>query len=319
MGVKVSVILPTFNRRHSLPAAMASVLGQSERDLELIVVDDASTEQIEDLVYASGDPRVRYLRRPCNGGAAAARNTGLAQARGDFIAFQDSDDLWLPGKLERQLTIFATLPESVGAVTGSKIVYGCDNGFVYGPSRVCIAPDPKGILQHSDQLTQLLNNNRISVQNALFRRGCYPAATWFDPLLRANEDWDFAVRLARHTHIYEDAEPVVLGFVSPDSISRSRRRETVGLLRIIAKNRDMLANNQKLRAEMLLRLGASLSKLGRRQMAWRLLLASIWLRPANALIVARGAVKLAGRLAALPPSPLNSTDLERPRAMARRG
>ena len=317
MDVKISVILPTFNRRHSLPAAMASVLGQSERDLELIVVDDASTEQIEDVVYATADPRVHYLRRPCNGGAAAARNTGLAHARGEFIAFQDSDDLWLPGKLERQLAIFASLPVSFGAVTGSKIVYDAP---VHGPRRVCIAPDPRGILQHSDQLTQLLNNNnRLSVQNALFRRNCYPGRVWFDPLLRANEDWDFAVRLSRHTCIHEDAEPVVLGFASPDSISRSRRQETFGMLRIIAKNRDVLASNPRLRADMMLHLGAGLNKLGRRRLAWRLLLTSIWLRPANALIVARGAAKLARRrLAALLSARLNATDLKRPGAIARR-
>ena len=66
-------------------------------DLELIVVDDASNEDIEGLVAGIGDGRVRYIRRPVNGGAGAARNTGIAAARGKFIAFQDSDDLWLPG------------------------------------------------------------------------------------------------------------------------------------------------------------------------------------------------------------------------------
>src|SRR5437870_5691947 len=102
MSIDVSVILPTFNRSGSLPAAISSVLNQSITNLELIVVDDASTEDIEGLVSDIRDDRLKYIRRAVNGGAAAARNTGLAAATGDYIAFQDSDDLWLPGKLETQ-------------------------------------------------------------------------------------------------------------------------------------------------------------------------------------------------------------------------
>src|SRR5262245_44206142 len=124
MTPRVSVILPTYNRSHSLPAAIASVLMQSHTDLEVIVVDDASTEDIEALVRSIGDDRVRYVRRNSNGGAAAARNTGLAEARGSYIGFQDSDDLWLPDKLSRQLSAFETLPNEIGVVTGGKIVYG---------------------------------------------------------------------------------------------------------------------------------------------------------------------------------------------------
>ena len=109
MVVAVSVILPVYNRSGSLADSMRSVLSQSYRDLELIVVDDASTEDLRPIVDSVNDPRVRYIRRERNGGASAARNTGLAAAQGRFIGFQDSDDLWLPNKLQLQMDLLARM------------------------------------------------------------------------------------------------------------------------------------------------------------------------------------------------------------------
>src|SRR5690606_8280731 len=82
--VRVSVILPTYNRLDSLRAACESVLNQSFRDLELLVVDDASSEDIQPMIQELGDDRLHYIRRGRNGGAAAARNTGLTSARGEY-------------------------------------------------------------------------------------------------------------------------------------------------------------------------------------------------------------------------------------------
>lgn len=274
--VTISVILPTYNRSGSLVAAMKSVLAQSHEDLELIVVDDASTEDIETVVRSVGDCRTRYVRRPRNGGAAAARNTGLGYAKGDYIAFQDSDDIWLPGKLQKQFARFASLPSHVGAVTGAKIVYGRDNQLRYGPGRVGYAPSPDGCLRlGEDQLGRLLTENRISLQNALFRKNCIPDAEWFDVCAKANEDWDFAIRLSRHTSIYEDIEPVVLGFISPDSISRNRRKEIIGVLRILKKNRDVLRTRKKQRSLLLLDVCRYFYNVGKKKRALQFLAAAL--------------------------------------------
>ena len=99
----VSVVLPAFNRAASIAGALESVLRQTWRDFELIVVDDASTDGTREAVAAVRDPRLRLLASPANRGAAAARNLGIAAARGDWVAFQDSDDEWLPLKLEKQM------------------------------------------------------------------------------------------------------------------------------------------------------------------------------------------------------------------------
>lgn len=298
MEPNISVILPTYNRSKTLAAAMTSVLSQSYRDLELIVVDDASTEDLTPVLAAFSDERIRYIRRDRNGGAGAARNSGLAASRGRFIAFQDSDDLWLPGKLERQVAFFATLPDRVRVVTGGKILYGRDKNFRRGPGKVVHAPDPAGALRlGEDQLAKLLRENRLSVQNALFRRDCMPTRTWFDDSLRANEDWEFAVRLAQHTAIYEDIEPVVLGFISPDSISSNTRRQLKGHLRILRANRRLLATRLFDRSRLQIELAVGLQYIGKRRSALRFLLAGLKDHPANIASVMLSVCRRLGRIA----------------------
>jgi glycosyltransferase involved in cell wall biosynthesis len=102
----VSVIIPTCNRAALAPEAVASVLAQSWRDFEVLVVDDASTDATAAALAPFG-ARIRLWRRECRGGVSAARNTGIKAARGEWLAFLDSDDLWLPEKLARQLDYLA--------------------------------------------------------------------------------------------------------------------------------------------------------------------------------------------------------------------
>ncbi len=284
MAVAVSVILPAYNRAEHLRAACESVLSQSYRDLELIVVDDASQEDLEAVVTALEDDRVRYFRHDVNGGAACARNTGLSQAQGSFIAFQDSDDLWLPGKLVRQMDLLARLPAEVGVVTGSKILYGRDRSHNYGPGKVVCAPDPAGRMRlEENQIRRLLRGNRISLQNALFRRDCMPEFPWFDPCAKANNDWEFSARLAQHTKIHEDIEPVVVAFISGDSISRNYRKKSLGLLRIIKKNRTLLETYPDVYARNLLLLAQMMMQLGKRRLALRFAMAATRQHPATGL------------------------------------
>lgn len=264
MTATVSVILPVYNRPASLGDACRSVLDQSYRDLELIVVDDASTEDLAPVLSDIADPRLVYLRRDTNGGAAAARNTGLAAARGRLIAFQDSDDIWLPGKLARQVALLDSLPEEIGAVTGSKILYGIDRHEKRGPGRVVCEPSAGALLAiDQDQLRPTLYLNRISMQNTLFRRDCFPGDVWFDALAKANEDWDFVIRLLQHTKVHESPDPVVLSFVSEDSISRSNRKKITGLVRILKNNRAILERHPDARGRLLYALGRRLAKAGK--------------------------------------------------------
>lgn len=273
---RVSVILPTFNRATSLIAAARSVLQQSYRDLELIIVDDGSQEDIAAVAGALSDARVRYVRREQRGGSAAARNTGLAQARGAFIAFQDSDDLWLPGKLHRQVELLERYPEQVGAVFGWKIVYGRDQTHRYGVGRVACAPTPNGILRlDEDQVERFLNGNRISIQNGLFRRNGLPTAAWFDPCAKADDDWEFAARLVQYRRVCEHPDVVVLAFISSDSISTMSKKKVLGLIRIAKKNQEAFSRYPGTDARHRMKIARMLWKCGKRKYARDLVISTI--------------------------------------------
>lgn len=99
----VSVVIPTYNRADLIGRAIRSVLAQTWTDWELVVVDDCSQDATADVVRSFADPRIRLIRHERNRGESGGRNTGIAEARGPYVAFLDSDDEWLPAKLEKQL------------------------------------------------------------------------------------------------------------------------------------------------------------------------------------------------------------------------
>lgn len=267
MAPAVSVILPVYNRSASLGAAIQSVLTQSYDDLELIVVDDASSEDLKPIVEGFSDSRMRYIRREMNGGASAARNTGLVAAEGRFIAFQDSDDLWLPDKLKIQMALLEAMPE-VGVVVHSKVLYGRGPDGTYGVGLVTIEPPPHRIMKpEDDQVLKYLTENRISLQNTLFRLDCYPDRKWFDDLTRANADWAFSSSLAQYARIAEYPDPVVLAFSSADSVSKVARAKAIGLIRIVKRNRTAYARYPQAYGAMMWQIGRILARDGKPRMA----------------------------------------------------
>ena len=107
--ISVSVIIPTYNREKLVSRSIQSVLDQTYQDYEIIVVDDASIDNTEKVVKSFNDVRIRFLRSNLNKGGSAARNMGIIAANGEYIAFLDSDDEWLPEKLEKQISILKNL------------------------------------------------------------------------------------------------------------------------------------------------------------------------------------------------------------------
>src|SRR5215204_6521228 len=106
----VSVVIPVYNRPELLVRSLRSAANQTIRDLEILVVDDGSTVDIRPSLSKLDDPRIRILQHPSRRGASSARNTGIDAARGQYVAFLDSDDYWRDRKLERQLAFMGATP-----------------------------------------------------------------------------------------------------------------------------------------------------------------------------------------------------------------
>ena len=166
---------------------MDSVLAQDFEDLELIVVDDASDDGTPAVIRACNDPRLRPIRLSKNGGVARARNRGIAEARGRYIAFLDSDDAWLPGKLTAQTALLDAAPSSVALVYGGLKVQGPQGERLWSPKfRGYIFP-------------AMLAANRMfaAPSTMLVRREVVDWLGGFDPTLSAIEDYDFLLRVCR--------------------------------------------------------------------------------------------------------------------------
>ena len=196
----VSVIIPTYNRAHLIGRALQSVLDQTVCDLEVIVVDDASTDGTQEVVQSFRDPRIIFLRQSENSGASAARNAGMKEAKGEYIAFLDSDDEWMPQKLEKQLQVFKQRSlDELGIVT-------CGERGVGSTQSIWI-PHTRGWVFEA-----LLRHKRIGCRPPLLliKRSCIQSvgAVW-DTALRSCEEWDFMAQLAQSYQMDYCPEPLV--------------------------------------------------------------------------------------------------------------
>jgi glycosyltransferase involved in cell wall biosynthesis len=188
----VSVIVPTYNRGYCLEECIASVLGQTFADLEVVVVDDCSTDDTKAIVAAIADPRVRYVSHTENRGGAAARNTGIRASTSEFVAFIDSDDRWLPHKLEKQMALLQQKGEEYG------FVYTWFTGRDLAGQEVWRMNETVDGLA-SDAL--LVANAVGTFSSVLARRSVLELVGGLDEQMRSCQDWDLFVRLNAVTKV----------------------------------------------------------------------------------------------------------------------
>lgn len=226
----ISVIIPSYNSEKWVTEAIDSALAQSHSNLEVIVVDDGSTDGTRTLLLEKYQGRIRYHYQS-NHGLAGARNTGLALAKGSYVQFLDADDLLRPDKLSRQLDCFAANPGC--AVVHSDFDYFSD-GVPYSS-----APSPPQFVAKraaTDTFGALLSGNFIVVHAALCRRDAIVRVGQFDDALARCEDYDLWLRMAHRGDRFAFCEGSLLRYRKrAGSLSSDIRAQILASLEVLAK------------------------------------------------------------------------------------
>jgi glycosyltransferase involved in cell wall biosynthesis len=209
----VSVVIPSYNSSKTVLRSLESVRAQNFDDIEIVVVDDASSDSTVDVIRGAWGNSVRLLRSSKNRGAAAARDAGVAAARGRYIAFLDSDDRWLPGKLEAQLEVLESSPQ-VTLVSCDALIVDQD-----GKPRHR-SHERKPPLSGADAWQRLLAYNFIPTPTVVARRGDIIRAGAFDPGLVVGEDLDLWIRLGIMGEIRALPQMFVEVFEQPSSLMK---------------------------------------------------------------------------------------------------
>lgn len=222
--VKVSVVIPAYNAARFVTAAIDSVLAQTVQDFEILVVDDGSTDSTREVLARYDSPKVQYLYKP-NGGVSSARNFGIEKARGKYIAFLDADDLWMPEKLEKQVTLLES-NEEIGLCYAAteKVDENLQTvGYIQANS-------------YKDYCEALLLNLNIvagSCSSAIVRRDAALQTNGFDAKFSTCADWEYWLRLSLLTRFAPVEEYLVKYRVVPGSMSSDpyiSKRDTLGVL-----------------------------------------------------------------------------------------
>ncbi|HRK79301.1 MAG: glycosyl transferase [Hydrogenophilales bacterium 17-64-11] len=200
MPVRISIVMPCYNAAAHLPASIGSVLAQTCGDWELIAVDDGSTDATLDWLRSQTDPRIR-VHAQSNRGVSAARNAGLARARGRYVAFLDADDTWAADYLDRMLAALQGSPGAVLAYCGWQNL-----GLPDGRGAPFVPPD----YENADKAETLFAGCRWPIHAALVKREAVLAAGGFDPALKNAEDYALWLRVATTAPIVR--VPEVLAF-----------------------------------------------------------------------------------------------------------
>lgn len=220
----VSVIMPTYNRAKEIPRAIESVLNQTYNDFELIIVDDGSTDNTQEIIETYQDSRIRYIKNTTAvHGASAARNIGIRESNGEYIAFNDSDDIWYNEKIEKQL---AFLEQTLADVTFCALIRN--------RRRI---PDSK-FTQKDCNLERILASSFTSTQALFGKAECFKNCLFDEKMLR-NVDWELVIRLIKEYKVIYQREILVELMVTEGSISSDYNNAIISMNYILHKHGEL--------------------------------------------------------------------------------
>jgi len=222
METLVSVVIPTYNREKIVTTAIESVLAQTWRSYEIIILDDGSTDNTREAVLSYGE-KIKYFS-PDNRGIAGARNGGMRHGAGGCIAFLDSDDYWKPEKLERQMALFKEHPEY------GMVACQCASVQADGTCREKNRPGISGWV-----LEALFRKNFIRTSSAVITRQCLERVGYFDESLREGEEYDYWLRVAAAFPVGFINQPLAVYVDNPGGMSTDSLAGRLHRLRVLEK------------------------------------------------------------------------------------
>lgn len=208
----VSVVIPTFNRANKIKRSIESVLLQTYKNIEVIIVDDNSTDNTKEIIDEINDDRIRYFKLNQNSGPSNARNIGVSLSKFEIIAFQDSDDYWKPNKLEIQLDKLKSNDEY--ALVYSSYEYIKNGKHVRVPSDVNLFDDLE-----KNILATLFKHNVIGTPTILMKRNAFEKLGGFNNNISALEDWELALKVALNYKIGYIKQDLVCAYYSDNSVN----------------------------------------------------------------------------------------------------
>jgi glycosyltransferase involved in cell wall biosynthesis len=223
LKLSVSVIIPAYNRALIIGRAIESALSQTYLPAEIIVVDDGSEDQTQEIVRAF--PGVRYIRQ-ANTGAAQARNNGVELAGCDYVAFLDSDDLWVHQKLEMQMKLIERLEVPI---------LGSRKRYVHECSRLRLDVDPRGQGLHYISFQRQLKRTWLSPSTIVCRKDYFQSFGGFDNQLQIAEDWDLWLRIAFQKPIPRMDAVLTYSFITKGRLTEDRLTKYLYDLEVIKK------------------------------------------------------------------------------------
>ncbi|MCL4499637.1 MAG: glycosyltransferase [Chloroflexi bacterium] len=280
----VSTVIPVYNGASYIEEALRSVFGQTYPNIEVIVVDDASTDETPSILKKH-ESRVTVVRRPANGGVSSCRNVGITASRGDLIAFLDSDDLWLPDHVARGAEAFFGHRE-VGLVAVNTLVENERAG-----TRSVIWT--KVVRTGAPVTERLLRENFICTSSAMASRRALDVVGLFDEAFPAAEDYDLWYRIARHFEVVVVEEPLTVWRYRSSSFSSDSGRMIENVIHFydkvlsIEESEEERAIAAERRLRCLFKLGIAQSLAGNDSAA----------KETFAKVVAEGAPSLEARIA----------------------
>jgi glycosyltransferase involved in cell wall biosynthesis len=268
---QVTVIIPTYNRAQFIHLAITSVLAQTFQDYEIVIVDDASTDNTELIVKSFSCEKIRYIRHDKNKGEAEARNTGVKNSQGEFIAFIDDDDEWMTEKLERQVKLINQCEKRVGAIYTGILVIDMESRKKVDH----IVPQKRGYI-YNDLLAEKCP---MAPSTLLLKEECFKKVGSFDASIKYGTDYDMWIRIAKEYYFEYIEDPLVKYYIHNNKLSGNYANFAEGAEAILAKYGKVLSKNKIGLSRHLFELGLAYCESERASKGRRALMNAIYLYP----------------------------------------